>query len=62
MQLELTQQEWEELRELVHNAYAETNPEMRRSRSHEYRQQIHQRRELLASLLKRLEAQPQPVA
>lgn len=62
MQLELTQAEWEELRELVHNAYAETNPEMRRARSHEYRQQVHDRRELLAGLLKRLESVAHPVA
>ncbi len=62
MQLELSREEWEELRELVRAAYADTNSQMRRAHSHEYRQEIHDRRDMLAGLLKRLELTAQPVA
>jgi dihydrodipicolinate synthase/N-acetylneuraminate lyase len=54
MQLELTEQERQELLELVRNAYAELNPEIAHSMDTRYRETLRQRRALYEALLKRL--------
>lgn len=55
MQLQLTETERSELLMLVREAYAETNPELRRTMDHGYREQVRERRVVLEGLLQQLE-------
>ncbi len=61
MQLEITEQQREELAELVRQTYTELNPEIRRAMNHEYRDQLHARRKRLEELLELLETKEQAV-
>ncbi len=61
MQLEITNEQREELVELVRQAYTELHPEIRRSMSHEYREGLQARRKRLHDLLEQLETKEQAV-
>lgn len=54
MQLELSEQEREELLELVRTAHADLNPEIAHAMDTNFRDKLRQRRALLEGLLKRL--------
>lgn len=58
MQLELNHDEWQELTELVRSACQDINPEIHHTRTPQYLDELHRRREILGTLLKRLEMAP----
>jgi hypothetical protein len=55
MQLELTETERRELTVLVKAAYGDINPEIHHARDRQFREDLRERRTVLAELLKRLE-------
>jgi len=56
MTLDLSEQERQQLIELVQTARTDINPEIHHTMGSEYREQLRQRRTLLEELLKRLGA------
>lgn len=54
MQVELTEQERQELLDLLQSALAETQAEIHHARDHQFREQLRARRKVLEGLVKRL--------
>lgn len=57
MQLELTDQEFQELTDLVRAAHGDLGAEIHHARDNQYRDSLRKRRLVLDGLLKRLEAE-----
>ena len=58
MQLELSEEERQELVELLRTTHADLNPEIAHTMNADFRERLRQRRALLEGLLKRLGAAP----
>ena len=57
MQLELTEQEFQELTDLVRAAHGDLGSEIHHARDNQYRETLRARRLVLEGLLKRLDAE-----
>jgi len=62
MQLELTEQEFQELTNLVRAAHSDMGSEIHHARDNQYRETLRTRRLVLEGLLKRLETEMQMAA
>jgi hypothetical protein len=54
MQLDLTEEERQELIEIIRNEHANINPEFHHTKEHSYRETLKKRQALLEGLLRRL--------